>query len=70
MTDYRIDIVDGEFVGCYGRQAPKDDWKTNVTSGGSVIRREPNDELVALAIKAAKVTGLDIAGVDVIYDQT
>jgi len=69
MTDYRIDIVDGEFVGCYGRQAPKDDWKTNVTSGGSVIRREPNDELVALAIKAAKVTGLDIAGVDVIYDQ-
>jgi ribosomal protein S6--L-glutamate ligase len=69
MTDFRIDIVDGEFVGCYGRQAPKDDWKTNVTSGGSVIRREANEELITLAKKAAKVTGLDIAGVDIIYDQ-
>ncbi|WP_263079736.1 ATP-grasp domain-containing protein [Endozoicomonas sp. Mp262] len=68
-SDYRIDIVDGDFVGCYGRKAPKDDWKTNITSGGSVIKREPNDEVVALAIKAAKVTGLEIAGVDLIYDQ-
>lgn len=67
-TDYRIDIVDGEFIGCYGRKAPKDDWKTNITSGGSVILREPNDEIVALAKKAASVTGLDIAGVDLIYD--
>ena len=69
ITDYRIDIVDGEYVGCYGRQAPADDWKTNVTSGGKVIVREPNDELVNIAIKAAKVTGLEIAGVDIIYDR-
>ena len=67
-TDYRVDLVDGEFVGCYGRQAPEDDWKTNVTSGGSVILREPNDEIIALAAKAAKVTGLEIAGVDLLYD--
>ena len=67
-TDYRIDVVDGQFVGCYGRKAPKDDWKTNITSGGSVIRREPNDEVVELAIKAAGITGLEIAGVDLIYD--
>jgi ribosomal protein S6--L-glutamate ligase len=67
-TDYRVDIVDGEFVGCYGRQAPEDDWKTNITSGGSVILREPNDDIVELAIKAAKVTGLEIAGVDLLYD--
>ena len=69
MSDYRIDVVDGEFVGCYGRKAPSDDWKTNITSGGSVIMREPNDEVVKLAVKAAKVTGLEIAGVDLIYDQ-
>ncbi len=68
-SDYRIDIVDGEFVGCYGRRAPKDDWRTNITSGGSVITREPNDEVINLAIKAAKATGLEIAGVDLIYDQ-
>ena len=67
-TDYRIDVVDGEFVGCYGRSAPEDDWKTNVTSGGSVILRQPDDDIIELAIKAAKVTGLEIAGVDLLYD--
>lgn len=67
-TDYRVDIVDGQFVGCYGRKASKRDWRTNVTSGGSVFLREPNDEVIELAIKAAKVCGADIAGVDIIYD--
>ncbi|MDP4985192.1 ATP-grasp domain-containing protein [Pseudoalteromonas tunicata] len=68
-TDYRVDIVDGQYIGCYGRKAPKDDWKTNITSGGSVFLREPCDEVVQLAIKAAAVSGLEIAGVDIIYDR-
>jgi ribosomal protein S6--L-glutamate ligase len=68
MTDFRIDVVDGEYVSCYGRQAPSDSWKTNVTSGGSIMLREPSDEAVELAIKAAGITGLEIAGVDLIYD--
>lgn len=68
MTDFRIDIVDGEYVSCYGRKAPKDSWKTNITSGGSIMLREPSDEAISLAIKAAQVTGLEIAGVDLIYD--
>ena len=68
-TDYRVDIVDGEFVGCYGRQAPKDNWKTNITGGGSIITREPTDEIIELALKATKATGLEIAGVDLLYDR-
>ncbi len=68
-TDFRIDIVDGEFVSCYGRKAPKDNWKTNVTSGGSVILREANDEVIEIAKKATKIAGLDISGVDLIYDE-
>ncbi|MCF2907738.1 MULTISPECIES: ATP-grasp domain-containing protein [Pseudoalteromonas] len=68
-TDYRIDVVDGKFVGCYGRKAPKDDWKTNITSGGSVFVREPDDEVVELALRAASTLGLEIAGVDLIYDR-
>jgi ribosomal protein S6--L-glutamate ligase len=67
-TDFRVDIVDGKFVACYGRKASRDDWRTNITSGGSVFLREPTDEVVDLAIKAAKVCGADIAGVDIIYD--
>jgi len=68
-TDFRVDIVDGQFVGCYGRKAGGSDWRTNVTSGGSVFLREPNDEIIALAKKASKVCGTDIAGVDIIYDE-
>ncbi|CAA6809623.1 MAG: Ribosomal protein S6 glutaminyl transferase [uncultured Sulfurovum sp.] len=67
-TDFRIDIVDGEFVGCYGRKASKSDWRTNITSGGSVFLRDPDDEVIAIAKKAAKICGTDIAGVDIIYD--
>lgn len=68
-TDYRVDIVDGKYVGCYGRKANGNDWRTNVTSGGSVFSREPDEAVINLALKAAKVTGLDIAGVDIIYDR-
>ena len=68
-TDFRVDIVDGKFVGCYGRKAGGTDWRTNVTSGGSVFVREPNDEVIDLALKATKITGLDISGVDIIYDK-
>lgn len=68
-TDYRVDIVDGKFISAYGRKAAKDDWRTNISSGGSIILKEPNDDVVNLAMKATKATGLDIAGVDIIYDR-
>lgn len=68
-TDFRVDIVDGEFVSCYGRKASKTDWRTNITSGGSIFLREANDEIVKIAKKACKVCGVDIGGVDIIYDQ-
>jgi len=69
-TDYRVDIVDGEFVSCYGRKAGQNSWKTNITSGGSVFLREAPDEVIEIAKKATKILGLDIAGVDIIYDRT
>jgi len=68
-TDFRVDIVDGQFVSCYGRKAGGTDWRTNVTSGGSVFLREANDEIVDVAIRACEACGVDIGGVDIIYDQ-
>ena len=67
-TDFRVDIVDGQFVSCYGRKASGTDWRTNVTSGGSVFMREANDEIIDVATRAAEACGTDIAGVDIIYD--
>lgn len=68
-SDFRVDIVDGEFVACYGRKANGRDWRTNITSGGSVIMREANDEIIDLAKRATKAIGLEIAGVDILYDE-
>ncbi len=68
-TDFRVDIVDGKFVACYGRKASATDWRTNITSGGSVFVREANDEIIDISIKACKACGIDIGGVDIIYDQ-
>lgn len=68
-SDFRVDIVDGEFVACYGRRANGRDWRTNITSGGSVIMREANDEIIDLAKRATKALGLEIAGVDILYDE-
>ncbi len=67
-TDFRVDIVDGEFVSCYGRKASGSDWRTNITAGGAIFMREANDEIIKLAKKACKATGVDIGGVDIIYD--
>ena len=67
-TDFRVDVVDNKFVACYGRKASGTDWRTNVTSGGSVFMREANDQIVDIAIQACKATGVDIGGVDIIYD--
>lgn len=68
-TDFRVDIVDGKFVSCYGRKATGTDWRTNVTAGGSVFMREANDEIIKVAKDACKATGVDIGGVDIIYDR-
>ena len=69
FTDFRVDIVDGEFIACYGRKASDRDWRTNITSGGSVILREANDEIINISKNAAKAIGLEIAGVDILYDK-
>ena len=58
-----------KYVGGYGRKAGGNDWRTNITSGGSVFKREIPKDVIDLALKAVKVTGLDIAGVDIIYDR-
>ena len=69
-SDFRVDIVDNQFIACYGRKAKQGDWRTNVTSGGSVILRDDfDDKLIEIAKKAAKALNMDVAGVDIIYDR-
>ncbi|MDH5020295.1 ATP-grasp domain-containing protein [Halobacterium rubrum] len=69
-SDLRVYVVDGEVVAAMRRYAPDGDWRTNVALGGDV--EDATDDLGAeprrLAVEAADVLDLDVAGVDLMLD--
>lgn len=62
--DIRIFIIGNEAIA--GMYRVSDNWKTNVYAGAEVKPLEITKELKDLAIKAAKVTNTEIAGVDIL----
>ncbi len=65
-ADVRVFIVDGQIVGVMKRQAKEGEFRSNLHRGASskIIKLTAQEEEIAL--KAAKVMGLDIAGVDML----
>ena len=61
--DIRCFVI-GDRVVAAMRRIAKSGWKTNVSRGGTPIPFKPSAEAEELAIKAAKVLGCEIAGVD------
>ena len=47
----------------------RDDFRSNISNGGSMKSYQPTEEQKAVAIKAAEVLGLDFAGVDVMFGE-
>ncbi len=45
----------------------KNDFRSNISTGGSGITYSPSSHYVALAIKAAQALRLDFAGVDLLF---
>ena len=64
--DRRLLIVDGRCVAAMERIAPEDDFRANLHRGGTSRRFIPDEQTEALAVRAAEVHGLGVAGVDVI----
>jgi ribosomal protein S6--L-glutamate ligase len=64
-SDTRM-VVIGDHVTGYGRTSGGDDWRSNISSGGERTEAEITDEKEEAAIKAARSTGFDICGADVI----
>ena len=65
-ADLRCFVVGDEVVASMRRQAPKGDFRSNLHRGGSAEAVEASDDERAVAIRAAKVLGLGVAGVDLI----
>jgi len=65
-ADLRAFIVDGVVVGAMKRQGKEGEFRSNLHRGGSANIIELTDEEENAALKAAKVLGLGIAGVDML----
>lgn len=66
--DIRCFVVGDEVVASMYRVS-KGGWKTNVSQGGVPVPFKPSLEVENLAIKAAKVVGCEIAGVDLMENR-
>ena len=65
-ADLRCFVVGDEVVAAMRRQAPKGDFRSNLHRGGTGEAVQATDDEREVAIRAAKVLGLGVAGVDLI----
>ena len=66
--DLRVFVVNNKVVGCMMRQAKDDDFRANITRGGEGIPYEVNKQIEWLSSESSKALDLDIAGVDLLFD--
>ena len=65
-ADIRCLVVGGEVVAAMRRQAPEGDFRANLHRGGSAEGVELDPATAGVAVRAAKVLGLGVAGVDLV----
>lgn len=65
-ADLRCFVVGGQVVASMRRQAPEGDFRSNLHRGGSAEAVAATADEQAMAVRAAHVLGLGIAGVDLI----
>jgi len=65
--DLRVMVVNNKVIGCMMRQATDDDFRANITRGGEGFPYEVNEQIEWLSSESSKALGLDIAGVDLLF---
>lgn len=68
-ADLRVFVVDGVVVGAMKRQGKEGEFRSNLHRGGSANIITLTDEEENAALKAARVLGLGIAGVDMLQSE-
>jgi gamma-F420-2:alpha-L-glutamate ligase len=66
--DLRVFVIGGRVVGCMMRVAGEGTFKANYSRGAKVVAYPLNPLIERLALDAAQVLGLEIAGVDLLFD--
>jgi ribosomal protein S6--L-glutamate ligase len=68
--DIRCFVIDGKVVGSIQREAAEGDFRANLHLGGTASNIKITADERKIAIKSAKVMGLQVAGVDIIRSKT
>lgn len=66
--DLRVFVLGGKVIGCMKRSTEKG-FKANISRGGSASPFELSPEAEWLAIETARLVDLDIAGIDLLFDE-
>ena len=66
--DLRLFVVDGKVIASMERRATDGGFKANYTQGAQVIEFKPDQVAIDMAVKTAEILNLQVAGVDLLYD--
>ena len=69
-SDIRIIVLGEKIIGAMKRQGKEGEFRANVHRGGSSIEVDLDEEEKSVAITAAKILGLNFAGVDLLRSKT
>jgi len=69
-SDYRAFVIGDKVVAAMKRTAKPGDFRSNISIGGSGEKVRLTDEEERLAVKATKVLGLKMCGVDILRSKT
>lgn len=67
--DIRVIVIGGRAIGAMLRTSKNGSFKANYSSGGDVEPYELTQELEWLSVESARLIGLDIAGVDILFGE-
>jgi gamma-F420-2:alpha-L-glutamate ligase len=68
-TDLRVWVIGGKTIVAMKRIGAEGDFRANISQGGTAELFEITDEVDYLARETARVLGLQIAGVDLLFDK-
>lgn len=66
--DVRVLVVDGKAVAAMERRSCDGSFKSNISLGGQAARFNLPPKMARLAVETARALNLDVAGVDILFD--
>jgi len=67
--DLRVLVIGGKVIGAMKRIAPPGDFRANISNGGYGEPFAVTGEIEYLARETARICGLEIAGIDLLFDK-